>query len=162
MSIFTLSVEGIARLKERLAEMTPTIRRNYARKALLKGAEVVRKTAASPGVVPVLGNPIYRRGVLIRKPGTVRDAIKTRTSKDTAKTGDVGVFVNVAPARGADRGKNNPNDPYYWRWVHFKTKRNNVPRPFLLIGANQLEGEALRQIEASLVPDLKQLNLPGF
>jgi hypothetical protein len=158
MSIFQLSIEGIERLNARLAEMTPTIRRRFARKALLKGAEVVRKVAASPGVVPVLGNPIYRRGVLIRKPGAVRDAIKTRTSKDTAKTGDVGVFVNVAPARGADRGKNNPNDNYYWRWIHFKTKRNNTPRPFLLVGAAQLEGQALTEIKNSLGVDIQSMN----
>lgn len=158
MSIFTLNVEGIERLKAKLAEMTPIIRRNYARKALLKGAEVVRKVAASPGVVPVLGNPIYRRGVLIRKPGTVRDAIKTRTSKDTAKTGDVGVFVNVAPARGADRGKNSPSDPYFWRWIHFSTKRNNTPRPFLLVGAAQLEGQALTEIKKSLGVDIQSMD----
>lgn len=159
--VFDIVVRGLDRVRDALIAMAPTIRRKYARKALRKGAEVVKQVASTPGIVPVLANPIYRRGVLIRKPGTLRDAIQIRNSKDVNKTGDVGVFVNVRPAKGADRGKYSPNDPFYWRFVHFKTKRNNNPKPFLSIGGRQLEGEALRRIEASLAPDIKQMNLPG-
>ena len=159
--VFELVVKGLDGVRDRLLAMAPTIRRKFARKALRKGAELVKQLASSPSVVPVLGRSIYRRGVLIRKPGTLRDAIQIRNSKDTNRTGDVGVFVNVKPAKGGDRGKYSPNDPFYWRFVHFATKTNKNPRPFLSIGATQLEGPALAAIEKSLGPDIQQLNLPG-
>lgn len=156
--LYDVVVKGLDSARARLLSMAPTIRRKFARKALRKGAELVKKLAASPSVVPVLGRPIYRRGVMIRKPGTLRDAIQIRNSKDTNRTGDVGVFVNVKPAKGGDRGKYSPNDPYYWRWVMFRTKTNQNPRPFLQIGATQLEGPALAEIEKSLAQDLPTLN----
>jgi hypothetical protein len=36
-----------------------------------------------------------------RKPNTVKQAIRVRTSKADRRAGDVGVFVNVRPARAA-------------------------------------------------------------
>jgi HK97 gp10 family phage protein len=154
-------VNGMETLQARLEAMTPFLRKNFVRKALYKGGLVVARRAAEPiVVVPVLKAPIYRRGKLIRKPGTLRDAILVRNSKDVTQTGNVGVFVNVKPAQGADRGADSPNDPFYWRFVEFGTKRMRA-RPFLRTGAKELEGAALRAIETSLGPDIEQLNLPG-
>jgi HK97 gp10 family phage protein len=58
-----------------------------------------------------------------RKPGTVKQAIRVRTSKADRRAGDVGVFVNVRPAKAGQRGAKNPNDPFYWRWLEFGTKK---------------------------------------
>jgi HK97 gp10 family phage protein len=78
--------------------------------------------------------PVLRAGTALkapyRKPGTVRDAIRVRTSKADRKAGDVGVFVNVRPAKAGARGAKNPNDPFYWRWLEFGTKKMSA-RPFL-------------------------------
>lgn len=158
----TLTISGNDVLAARLLAMTPIIRRKFAMKALKAGGKVVVKAAAAPGVAPVLSRAIYRKGVLIRKPGTMRDAIKVRSSRDVNRTGDVGVFVNVKPAKGSQRGAYSPDDPFYWRFVHFKTKTNRNPKPFLNVGAQQLEGNAFDAIKNTLGPDLQQLNLPGF
>lgn len=160
-TVFRYDIAGLQQVTDKMLAMAPTIRAKYARKALVAGAKVVQKVASTPGIVPILANPIYRRGVLIRKPGTVRDAIKIRNSKDVNKTGDVGVFVNIAPAKGADRGALSPRDPFYGRFLNFGTKYIK-PYRFLQIGAAQLEGEALRQVITTLSPDIQQLNLPGI
>lgn len=160
-TVFRFDISGLQVVTDKLLAMAPTIRTKYARKALVAGAQIVQKVASTPGIVPVLAAPIYRRGVLIRKPGTVRDSIKIRNSKDVNKTGDVGVFVNVKPAQGVDRGRYNPNDNFYWKFLEFGTRYMRA-RPFLRIGGGQLEGPALEAVIATLAPDLQQLNLPGF
>lgn len=156
MALFGLVVGGIDRLKGVLLSLAPLIRRKYGRKALRKGAAIVRDRAKL--ATPVLARNIYRRGVLIRKPGTVRDAITVRRSKDAERNGDVGVFVNVKPAKGSDRGRYSPADSYYWRWIHFATKRNKNPIPFLSIGGRDLTGDPLKAIETSLAADINKLN----
>jgi HK97 gp10 family phage protein len=155
---FEYLIKGVEALRQRLIEMTPKIRRTFGYKAMRRGGEAVRELAASPGVVPVLAQPKYVRGQLVRKPGTLRDNIKVRKSREDTREGNVGVFVNVKPAKGENRGANSPNDPYYWRFVHFGTRYMRA-RPFLTIGAQQLEGEALRRISAELGVGFEQLNL---
>jgi hypothetical protein len=53
-----------------------------------------------------------------RKPGTVRNAIRVRTSKEARRAGNVGVFVNVKPLRRGG-GARSPDDPFYWRFLEF-------------------------------------------
>lgn len=156
--MFTLNRAGLELLRETLKKLSPTIRRKFMRKALRKGATIVQKVAATPiSVVPVLAKPVYAHGRLIRRPGTLQRNIIIRNSKDQAAQGNVGLFINVKPARGAARGANQPDDPFYWRFVHFGTKKMKA-RPFLTIGSRELEGPALRAIEASLGPDIQSLN----
>ena len=158
--MFTYDKESFDRLIRVLKQLSPTMRRGMLRKALRAGAKLVQRTAATPGIVPILQKPVYKRGKLVRRPGTLQRNIIVRRSKDAEQDGDVGVFVNVKPARGALRGADSPDDPFYWRFVHFGTKKM-AARPFLTIGARELQGPALRAIEASLKPDLEQLDLPG-
>lgn len=155
-----LSPDGIQRLRDKLLSLAPEIRRKYVRKALRKGAEIVQKVSATPGIVPVLAKPVFRNGKMIRRPGTLQRNILIRNSRDATAEGNVGVFVNVRPAKGAQRGTYSPDDPFYWRFVHFGTKHMRA-RPFLSIGARELPGPALRAIEQSLAPDIQQMNLPG-
>lgn len=156
-------ISGAEALKQILEKMTPLLRRRYLRKALFKGGEVVKKRASQVGIVPVLTRPVYRKGEMIRKPGTLRDNILVRNSKDAAREGNVGVFVNVLPAKGANRGTNNPNDPFYWRWVNFQHRSRSgrvIPgKHFLEAGGQMLQGPALRAIEEQLKPDIQNLNL---
>lgn len=116
-------VQGLPDLREALLGIVPKLRKRALRTALAAGARVVRDAAKR--VTPVLKAPV--RG---RKPGTVRDAISVRTSKRDSRSGDVGVFINVRPAKGASfrggkqirasqRGRLSEHDPYYWRWLNF-------------------------------------------
>ena len=143
---FTLKVKGIEALKAELLKLAPELRKGPARRALRKGAEPVLDKAIV--LTPILAQDIYRRGILIRRRGTLRRALKIRNSKDVNKTGDVGVFVNIKPlTKGAisefktatgRAGSQNPSDPYFWRWVHFATRTNKNPRPFLTNAGNSV------------------------
>lgn len=51
-----------------------------------------------------------------------------RASKFARRGGNEGVYVSVRPLRGSRQkklgkaGANNPNDPFYWRFLEFGTK----------------------------------------
>lgn len=153
-----VKIEGLAELKARLAELAPKLRRRALRNALAAGARIVRD-AARRGA-PVLrttthsGASAIKRG--IRRPGTVRQAISVRTSKVDRRNGNVGVFVNVKPAKGAARGSKKPTDPFYWRFLEFGTKRQRA-FSFLRPAVARLQ-EALRRFQAVLGPQLNKLN----
>jgi hypothetical protein len=155
------SLEG---LRAALLDLPPKLRRRPLRNSLAAGARVVRDgikpavpvlDTANPGSVKAL-----RRGV--RKPGTVRDAVRVRTSKLVRRAGDVGVFVNVRPLPGGGRGTNNPNDPYYWYWLDRGwTTRGGRRMPglgFTQRGVAQLDA-ALQAFTARIGPEIARLNV---
>jgi hypothetical protein len=117
----TLKVEGLDSLKVELAKLAPDMRKGPARNALRAGAKPVLERAFAE--TPILSANVYKRGKMIRRAGTLRKALRIRSSKDVNRTGDVGVFVNVKPLkRGAvqafkdatgRRGADNPDDPFY-------------------------------------------------
>ena len=116
-----VKVDGMQDLRAALLGIVPKLRRRALRQALAAGARLVQREARLRAPVLKLstigGASAVRRGV--RAPGTVKRAISVRTSKISARLGDVGVFVNVRPAKRAQRGARNPADPYYWRWLEF-------------------------------------------
>lgn len=121
-SEITVQVNGLAELRAQLMALPDKLRRQALRNALAAGARLVRDEARQRA--PVLQKPDPRR-----KPGTVRNAIRVRTSKRDKAEGNVGVFVNVKPLskkqvqdfKAATRkgGGKNPDDPFYWRWLEF-------------------------------------------
>lgn len=127
MAADTVQVKGLDELKRKLADVPKALRKRVLRNALAAGAREVRDVAKRNAPVLTLGTSMKAP---YRKPGTVRDAIRVRTSKADRKAGDVGVFVNVRPAKAGARGAKNPNDPFYWRWLEFGT-RKMAARPFL-------------------------------
>lgn len=151
-------VEGLPDLREALAGIVPKLRRRALRNALAAGARVVQSAARLR--TPVLKTSTYsgasalRRGV--RKPGTVRAAISVRTSKIARRAGDVGVFVNVRPAKAGQRGARNPGDPFYWRFINFGT-RKKAGAGFLQAGAARLS-DALRVFIDRIGPQIQKLN----
>lgn len=157
--VVTFKVVNLDQVNAKLLEMTPIIRRKYAMKALKAGGKVVQRVADQEA--PRLAKAKYRKGVLIRKPGTMAAAIKVRSSKDVNRTGDVGVFVNVRPAKGSNRGKYSPNDPFYWRWVHFGAKTVKRPVAFLTNAGRVLDNEALDAIEKELAAGLQKMAQTG-
>lgn len=171
-------VTGIPDLREALRGIVPKLRVRALRNALAAGARVVQRAArtATP-VIRASALPV-RKGY--RKPGTVKKAISVRTSKLARQAGNVGVFVNVKPAKGAayrtetrgvifkskvrtlkrasQRGARSPNDPFYFRFINWGTK-NIRPFKFLEKGAEHLPA-ALGVFASKLPAIIEKLNKP--
>lgn len=113
----TAKVQGLPDLKAALLAIPRELRRRALRNALAAGARLVQRAARANAPVIKASDPAVRQGR--RKPGTMRKAISVRTSKIAKRAGDVGVFVNVRPAKKGQRGGRNPLDPFYWRWQEF-------------------------------------------
>lgn len=155
--VIKATVTGIPDLKAALANVSAQLKRRILRNALAAGARVVRDDAkARTPVIAASAQPV-RRGV--RRPGTVKQAIVVRTSKQARRDGNVGVFVNVRPAKSGARGAKSPTDPFYWRWLEFGT-RFMQPRSFLQRAADRLP-EALQVFIASAGRQIDKLNNPG-
>jgi HK97 gp10 family phage protein len=173
------TVTGIPDLKEALRGIVPKLRVRALRNALAAGARVVQKAARAATPVISITAPAVRKGY--RKPGTVRQAISVRTSRVARAAGNVGVFVNVRPAKGArfkttghnvlgikfktraqtrisQRGAKSPNDPYYWRWLQFGAKHMKGSK-FLEAGAQKLP-QALQVFLQKIGPAIEKLNHP--
>ena len=149
------SVTGLADLQSALQGITGALRKRILRNALAAGGRVVRDAARR--LAPVLQTPVHRRGKVIRKPGTLKKAISVRTSKRAAREGNVGVFVNVRPAKNAKfrggkliraktKGAHSPDDPYYWQWLEFGRAaragagaRSRIQRVVRRIGGRRVE-----------------------
>lgn len=149
----SLKVEGLQNLQAELQALPGKLRYRALRNALAAGARVVRDQArrAAPVLRQTLRAPY-------RKPGTVRAAIAVRTSKAARRAGDVGVFVNVRPARKGLRGARSRNDPFYWRFLEFGTVKM-AARPFLQPAAAKLS-QALAVFVDKIRPQIAKLNQP--
>lgn len=153
-----VKLEGVEELKRAMAAAAGTIRKRAVRGALRQAGKVIQKAARI--AVPVLTTPAR-----YRKPGTVKKAISVRTSKTARRTGNEGVFINVRPigssaARVKKFGKEsakNPNDPFYWRFLEFGTKKM-AARPFLRPAAESKGPEAISTFMKSVVPQIEKLN----
>jgi HK97 gp10 family phage protein len=169
-------VSGIPDFKAALQSIVPKLRKRALRNALAAGARVVRDEAQR-------NTPMLRVPAPHRKPGTVKKAITVRTSKIARRRGDVGVFVNVKPAKAGQRGAKSDADPFYWRWLNFgwnpagyatggygrygrrlRRKMNKSGSPkirsgfrFLEAGARKL-GQALEIFKAKIGPQIQRLN----
>jgi len=116
-------IEGLDNLKRKLSEVPKAMRKRVLRNALAAGAREVRDVAKRNAPTLSLGSALKAP---YRKPNTIKQAIRVRTSKADRRAGDVGVFVNVKPLKGG--GAKNPNDPYYWRWQEFGWTPATGPR----------------------------------
>lgn len=150
-------VTGIPDLKAALAGIVPKLRVRALRNALAAGARVVQREARAQAPVINPSSAAVRNGY--RTPGTVRKAISVRTSKLARRNGDVGVFVNVRPAKRGARGAKNPRDPFYWRFLEFGTSSGTRAWSFLRRGADKLP-EALQVFIRSVGPAIQKLNKP--
>lgn len=147
--------EGLEELRARLLALPDKLRKRALLNSLRAGARVFQREAKRLA-------PVLRQPKKYRKPGTVRDAIRVRTSKLARRQGDVGVFVNVKPAPRAQRGAKNPNDPFYWRFPEFgtRTKKGAVRVTavrYLQRAASSKPGQALAEIKRTLGPQIKKL-----
>jgi hypothetical protein len=159
-SLVGLKRAGFEATVRELRALPPNLRRRALLPALRAGGRVVRNVVRSR--TPLLklstysGASALRRGV--RKVGTVQKAVAVRTSRIARRGGDVGVFVNVRPAKAGQRGAKNPNDPYYWRWIDKGWQTGGRIKPgafFMRAGANALP-QALPVIEQNLAPQVQR------
>lgn len=146
-------VQGLDELKRRFLGVTKALRARVLRNALSAGARLVRDEAKRN--VPVMQSFMKTP---YRTPGTVKRAIRVRTSRMDRRAGNVGVFVNVKPLKGGSA--KNPRDPYYWRWLEFGTK-HMTKRPFMQEGAKKL-GDALKEFEKSIAKWMSGVNKGGI
>lgn len=152
--VVEVKIEGFDDLARKLRALVPAMRKRVLRNALAAGARVVRDDAKRNA--PVLSSAMKAP---YRKPGTLKGAIRVRTSKTARRAGDVGVFVNVKPAKGGERGAQSRNDPYYWRFLEFGTRKMSA-RSFLKPAASKL-GEAYNVFQAQVVRWLDKVNASG-
>ena len=130
MAVDTQQIRGFDDLAAKLREIPKAMRKRVLRNALAAGARLVRDSARAAA-------PVLQGSAPYRTPGTLKKAISVRTSKVARRSGDVGVFVNVRPAKSGARGAKGKTDPFYWRFVQFGTAKM-AARPFLNAGANRL------------------------
>jgi HK97 gp10 family phage protein len=149
-------IEGLDNLKRKLAEVPKAMRKRVLRNALAAGAREVRDVAKRNAPVLTLGTSLKAP---YRKPGTVKQAIRVRTSKADRRAGDVGVFVNVRPAKAGQRGAKNPNDPFYWRFLEFGTRKMPA-RPFLQRATSALP-KALTIFQERIAKWINETNRSG-
>jgi hypothetical protein len=150
---FSAKVIGIEDAAAELRALPPKLRKRAIMNALRAAGRLIRQEVRA--ATPVLQIPVRRKGRLIRQPGTVRKAVSVRTSRLSAQAGDLGVFINVKPAKGLNKGRYNPFDPFYWKFLP-AFKRGGVA---LQAGAGKLR-EALAKFEATLKPAIEKLNRP--
>lgn len=155
-----IRLDGIDELVRALKAAPDKIRKRAVRQALRKAALLIRADARARA-------PVLRAPAPFRKPGTVKRRISVRNSKFARQAGDEGVFVGVRPLRGkADTrryGKasaRNPNDPFYWRFLEFGTKKMTA-RPFLGPAAKAQGQEAIRLFLRESLPAIQKLNSKG-
>lgn len=159
---FNARLRGVDEIVAAYKGLVPKLRRRIMRNSLAAGARVFRDAAKR--LAPVLRTTTYsgasaiKRGV--RKPGTLRNAIRVRTSKRATRAGDVGVFVNVVPAKGATRGARSPNDPFYWRFQEFGTRFVRAAN-FLTTAGRTKGAAALLVIVNTLGPQIQKMNVKG-
>lgn len=172
---------GLPELKEALLAIPAKLRKRALMNALRAAGRDVQADAVAVSRRHQIAAPIRNKaGQIIRKPGTVTNAIRVRRSKSAERSGDLGVFVNVKPLPGAKfktvtkkgffggkirkrvmvkssmRGASNPDDPYYWRFLNFGTKRMRGAR-FLEEGAKALP-RGIQTFYAKIIPAIERLN----
>lgn len=173
----TVRITGLEEAKAALLGIPDKLRRRALLNALKAGGRLVRDAARVGAPILSASSPAVRDGY--RTPGLVRKSISVRSSKQSRRAGDVGVFINVRPAPGAKyrattrrvlgvkvkgraqvraskRGAKSPNDPYYWRFLEFGTKRARA-FSFLRPAASRL-ADALEAFKAMLGPQIQRLN----
>lgn len=135
-------IEGLTELREAMLQLPKRLDRRVLNASLMAGARLI--AGAARGLAPEL-QP-YENGKLDprRRPGTLRRNITARPIRPRpGASATVGVYVRKLSRRSLERFKNqqwrrgqqmrgadNPNDPFYWRFVEFGT-RKMAARPFL-------------------------------
>ena len=149
-----VKIEGFDELAKKLRDLVPAMRKRVIRNALSAGARLVRDEAKRNA--PVLSASAKAP---YRQPGTLKKAIRVRSSKQARRAGDIGVFVNVKPAKSGLRGAKSNSDPFYWRFLEFGTRKMSA-RSFLRPATEKLD-EALAIFQTQVGRWIEKVNASG-
>jgi HK97 gp10 family phage protein len=156
MGVDTQQIQGFDDLAAKLREIPKAMRKRVLRNSLAAGARLVRDAARRSA--PVLSAAAARKAPY-RTPGLLKNSVVVRTSKQDRRNGNVGVFVNVRPAKSGMRGAKSKSDPFYWRFVNFGTAKMPA-RPFLSGAAAQLP-QALQVFQSAVGKWVAKTNATG-
>lgn len=151
-----VEILGIEKLKFALENVEKKLRTRVVRESLKLGAKAVQKEIRKN--VPLLKKDSKTK---TRTRGLVKSKVSVRPSGVDKRKGDIGVFVNVRPAKGASLGAKSKKDPFYWRFINYgwspgnrkkknkKGKLRTVKKAFYSIrGARFMESGATKLPES--------------
>ena len=147
----TVEVQGLRELNAALRQLPQKVEKRVLDAALKAGAAPIAADASRRA--PVLQEPDPRR-----KPGTVRDAVKATSRRETEGHSALVVVkprrltraqISLFKAKSGQSGANNPEDPWYWWFIEFGT-RFQAARPFLRPAFEARKNEAVRLIHERL------------
>lgn len=105
---------GLDGLEKALDGIEKKLRRKVLGDVLKKAMVPVREAMRSKA--PVLNRRTAKTKT--RTVGLLKKKISIRSSKVDKKAGNIGFFVNVTPAKGANAGAKSKTDPFYWRFIN--------------------------------------------
>ncbi|OOH89535.1 hypothetical protein BMT54_06485 [Pasteurellaceae bacterium 15-036681] len=159
MASVSVKVSGLKELGKAMQDLGRKASNRIAVKAMRKGGAIVRDKARANA-------PVLQEQVPHRKAGTLKKAITSRTKiKRGGKTetiiwvkGLTGKQISKFKGKTGKSGKDNPNDPYYWRFVEFGTSKMPA-KPFLRPAFEQSKQQASDAIISTLREEiLKEAN----
>lgn len=127
-----IKIEGLREIQRAMRDLPQRVERRLLEKSLIAGAVLVRDEARR--LAPILQIPDPRR-----RAGTLRRAIRVGRVRPEQYTATVWVRMRALTRRQVTKfkktrrgaaGAENPNDPFYWRFVEFGTSKMTA-RPFL-------------------------------
>lgn len=159
-----VEVKGLRELRAALMELPVRVQAKAVYASLNAGAAPMRDEAKNR--VPVL-----QESVPHRRPGTLKRAIRVSRSRiNRGKDGLTEVILRVKPLKvrqiGAFKASQaaaghtpnsaqNPDDPFYWRFVEFGTSKMPA-RPFLRPAFEVHKNRAVELIKARLAKGIDQ------
>ena len=153
-----ITVSGAREILHAMRQLPARLDRPLLNKGLLAGAALVRDEARQRA--PVLAEFFNRR----RRPGTLRRAISSYAVRPDGYAATVFItvrglgvkkieaFKRGQAARGLKvKGADNPNDPFYWKFVEFGTSKM-AARPFLRPAFESRKEQGVKEVILRLRP----------
>lgn len=149
-----LQIAGLKEMQRTLRSMPGKLGTRILMGGLRAGAREIRNEARQRA-------PVLRVPTRSRKPGTVRDSIVVKTSKQDR----YGVYVGIRKLKGkaiaqfkrdsGRAGSQNPDDPYYWWQLEFGNRKMRA-RPFLRPAFDAKHGTAIRKFNLYVLRRLER------
>jgi HK97 gp10 family phage protein len=111
-----VELKGLDNLENALKSLEKKMRTKEVFTMISKGAEVVK--AEIKKNAPVMRGGSKKNKTKTRSAGLVRRSVSIRRSSIDRRQKNIGVFVNVKPAKKENRGSKSRLDPFYWSFVN--------------------------------------------